>query len=148
MPIIILMTFILYSVVIGWMWNNLGETSKVKKIIIIFIELLIIYLITLITFNISKSDIEYNNLEIEASIRNIIVIIFTGFNGLIILPFINKQVIKLKESESDSEIKKTFKKIAVLLLIFIICIIFECGYIKDIQRGILEMQQNRTQQVK
>ena len=35
MPLVIIMIFILYSVVIGWTWNNLGDIDKIKKILII-----------------------------------------------------------------------------------------------------------------
>ena len=99
MPLIIIMIFILYSVVIGWTWNNLGDIDKIKKILIIAGEIFAICLITLIVYAISKNGIDYTNEKVENSVKIIIVSLFTGFNSLIILPFLNKQIIKLKEKE-------------------------------------------------
>lgn len=103
MPLIIIMIFVLYTVVIGWMWNNLGDVDKVKKLIIIFVEILVMYILTLILFNISKSGIDYTNKEIEGVVRNTIVILFTGFNSLLVLPFSNKQILMLKNDGVDIE---------------------------------------------
>ena len=144
MPLVIIMIFILYSVVIGWTWNNLGEIDKIKKILIIVGEIFAICLITLIVYAISKNGIDYTNKEVENSVRTVIVALFTGFNSLIVLPFLNKQIIKLKEKETDE--KKVVKKLAIMLIVFIICIIFECGYMKDTQKGILQVQKSNSHQ--
>ena len=138
MPLIILMIFILYSVVIGWTWNNLGDIDKKKKILIIAGEIIAIYIITLIIFSVSKNGIDYTNKDVESNVKTVIVALFTGFNSLILLPFLNKQIIKLKEKETDE--KSIIKKITIMFLIFIVCIIFECGYMKDTQKGILQVQ--------
>ena len=142
MPLIIIMIFILYSVVIGWTWNNLGDVDKIKKILIIAGEILLIYLITLIVYAISKNGIDYTNTEVEKNIKIVIVTLFTGFNSLIILPFLNKQIIKLKEKETEE--KSIIKKVAIMFLIFIVCLIFECGYMKDTQKGILQVQKSHS----
>lgn len=138
MPLIILMIFILYSVVIGWTWNNLGDIDKKKKILIIAGEIIAIYIITLIVFGVSKNGIDYTNKDVEGNVKTVIVALFTGFNSLILLPFFNKQIIKLKEKETDE--KSIIKKITIMFLIFIVCIIFECGYMKNTQKGILQVQ--------
>ena len=138
MPLIILMIFILYSVVIGWTWNNLGDIDKKKKILIIAGEIIAIYIITLIVFGVSKNGIDYTNKDVESNVKTVIVALFTGFNSLILLPFLNKQIIKLKEKETDE--KSIIKKITIMFLIFIVCIIFECGYMKNTQKGILQVQ--------
>lgn len=106
MPLIIIMIFVLYTVVVGWMWNNLGEIDKIKKLIIIFVEILVMYLLTLIIFNISKSGINYTSEEIEGVVRNTIVILFTGFNSLIVLPFSNKHILMLKDDGVDLKMRK------------------------------------------
>ena len=131
-----------YSVVIGWTWNNLVDVDKIKKILIIAGEILLIYLITLIVYAISKNGIDYTNTEVEKNIKIVIVTLFTGFNSLIILPFLNKQIIKLKEKETEE--KSIIKKVAILFLIFIVCLIFECGYMKDTQKGILQVQKSHS----
>lgn len=142
MSLIIIMIFILYSVVIGWTWNNLGDIDKIKKILIIAGEIFIIYLITLIVYAISKNGIDYTNEKVENSVKIIIVSLFTGFNSLIILPFLNKQIIKLKEKEAEE--KNIIRKLSIMLLVFIVCVIFECGYMKDTQKGILQVQKSNS----
>lgn len=144
MPLVIIMIFILYSVVIGWTWNNLGDIDKIKKILIIAGEMLAISLITLIVYSISKNGIEYTNRDVENSVRTLIVALFTGLNSLIVLPFLNKQIIKLKEKEAEE--KSIVKKLAIMFLIFIVCLIFECGYMKDTQKGILQVQKSNSHQ--
>lgn len=142
MPLIIIMIFILYSVVIGWTWNNLGDVDKIKKILIIAGEMIAIFVITLIAYAISKNGIDYTNKDVESSIKAVIVALFTGFNSLIILPFFNKQIIKLKEKEAEE--KSIVKKLSIMFLIFIVCLIFECGYMKDTQKGILQVQKSNS----
>ena len=142
MPLIIIMIFILYSVVIGWTWNNLGDVDKIKKILIIAGEMIAIFVITLIAYAISKNGIDYTNKDVESSIKTVIVALFTGFNSLIILPLLNKQIIKLKEKEAEE--KSIIKKLAIMFLIFIVCLIFECGYMKDTQKGILQVQKSHS----
>lgn len=142
MPLVIIMIFILYSVVIGWIWNYLGDIDKIKKILIIAGEMLVISLITLIVYTISKNGIDYTNKDVESSIKTVIVALFTGFNSLITLPFLNKQIIKLKEKEAEE--KSIVKKVAIMFLIFIVCLIFECGYMKDTQKGILQVQKSNS----
>ena len=142
MPLIIIMIFILYSVVIGWTWNNLGDVDKIKKILIIAGEMIAIFVITLIAYAISKNGIDYTNKDVESSIKAVIVALFTGFNSLIILPLLNKQIIKLKEKEAEE--KSIVKKLAIMFLIFIVCLIFECGYMKDTQKGILQVQKSNS----
>ena len=136
MTLIIIITVILYIVVIGWTWNNLADISKIKKIVVIFIEVIVIYLLTIILFNISKIEINYESNVIESSVKNTIVILFTGLNALIILPYLNKQIMTLKETKTEINSRKVMKKLVILLVIFIICMFFECGYMKDTQRGI------------
>ena len=50
------------------------------------IGLITIYIITLIIFQITKNGINYQNAQIQGNIRNVIVLIFTGINGIIIMP--------------------------------------------------------------
>lgn len=145
MLLVILMIFILYSVVIAWSWNNLGDIDKTKKILIILGEIIIVCIITLMVYNASKNGIDYTNKDVENNIKTIIVALFTGVNSLILLPFLNKQTMKLKDKQAKE--KNIIKKIAIMIFIFVICIFFECGYMKDIQKGILKVQKSHSQQV-
>lgn len=52
--LIIIIVTVLYAVIIGWTWSSLGDIERKKKILITGIGILLVYLITLLLFNISK----------------------------------------------------------------------------------------------
>lgn len=133
---IILIMIIIYLVVLAWTWNNLEDLEKHKKIIIIGIGLLIVFIITNIIFAISKAGINYQNAEIQKDVGNIMIALFTGVNALI-LPLLFKNILKMKNGEMEETIFKTKMGVGVIVFLLIMCL--ECGYIKDIQKGILEI---------
>ena len=90
MQLIVIATLIVFIVVAIWTWNNLEETEKYKKIIFIIIGLVISYMITLIIFSISKNGVQYQNHESEVAVQNMLVVIFTSINSLILLPYYAK----------------------------------------------------------
>lgn len=137
MFLIIIIIIAIYAVSIAWTWHNLGTIDKIKKIAVIIIGNIIMYVITIIIFNISKSGIDYNNIDLQTAVKNIIVSIFTGINGIIIIPQAAKILEKIKENEIDKN--TALKRFSIILIVFILCIIFECGYIKDTQKGILNI---------
>ncbi len=139
MALIIIVTIVIYFMSIKSTWNNLGEIGKIKKIATIAIGFLITYIITLILFSISKNSIQYNNTVIAGDIKIIIVAICTGINSLIILPYIARQLDKVHVG--DIEQNEFFKKIVIIIVVFIICLFFEYGYMKDTQVGILKIYQ-------
>ena len=136
MTFIIIMTIIIYLLVIAWSWTSLGETGKAKKVLIIFIEIITIFLITQIVFLMSKSGINYENEEIENWVGKIIVFLFTGLNSFV-MPFSMKLFKKLQDGEIDGSVFKV--RFIVILIIFIICLFLECGYMESIQQGILRV---------
>ena len=136
MTFIIIMTIIIYLLVIAWSWTSLGDTSKAKKVLIIFIGIITIFLITQIVFSMSKSGISYENEEIENWVGKIIVFLFTGLNSFV-MPFLMKLFKKLQDGEIDGSVFKV--RFIVILIIFIICLFLECGYMEPIQQGILRV---------
>ena len=146
MPLIIVVTIIVYMILLGWTWSTLGDLDRIRKIIIIFFEVLIMYVITLIIFGISENGLVYTSKDAQNDIRNVMVIIFTGINSLIVIPYINKQIIKLKEKEIEKE--NLIKKSIILCVIFVIFLVIECGYMKDTQKGIIKMEQVYIEQNK
>ena len=93
------------------------------------------YIITLIVFQISKSGVVYQKVEMQKDIQNILVMIFTGINGIIVMPQIARMLDKINEGETEKNVLT--KTLVILAIIFIICLILENGYMKDIQKGIL-----------
>lgn len=137
MFLIIIVITAIYAVSVAWTWHNLGTINKSKKIAVIIIGNIIMYIITRIIFNISKSGIYYNNTDLQTIVRNTMVSIFTGINGIIVVPQISKILEKIDEDEIDKNSAK--KRFAIILIVFILCIFLECEYIKDTQKGILNI---------
>lgn len=75
----------------------------------------------------------------EKSVKNIIVALFTGLNSFV-LPFIAKQYYKMHEGAIEKS--EFLKRLGIIAIIFLFCVWFECGYMKDIQQGILEIYKN------
>ena len=137
MTFIILISIVVYLINIAWTWKSLGELEKGKKAILIVIGLVIIYIITIIIFSISQNGIQYENEESLGTVRNMLVAVFSGINGLIILPQLAKILDKAKEGKIEKN--QIRNRIIIWIAILIICLIFECGYMKDTQVGIIEI---------
>ena len=137
MPFIIIITIAIYIILITWSWKSLGNIETTKKIMTIAIGIITIYLITWFVFNISKQGIVYENEQIASSIGKVIISIFAGVNGLIIMPFIGKLLDKVNEDEIEKQVFS--RKILIIVVIFLIILWLECGYMKDTQEGILKI---------
>ena len=123
MPIIITIMIAMFLILISWTWHNLGDIEKIKKTITMIVLFVLIYIVTLIVFNISKSDILYNSKEAMENVKTILVLLFTMVNGLIIMPFIAKILNKI--SCNDIDYKDAKKSFLVIFILFIIVIIFK-----------------------
>lgn len=119
-----------------WIWHNLGNINKNKKIVFILIGLLITYILTLIIYNIS-GNILYPNEEFKKAISSILILIFTGLNSLIVLPYIAKICDKIKEKEIDKI--QVRRKIIIIAIIFGVVLCIENAYLKSTQEGIINM---------
>lgn len=137
MTFVIATTVIIYLILIAWTWQSLGSIEKIKKPIFIVIGIILMYLITLIVFRMAKGNINEPNIEIQNMIKNVIVGICTGINGMIVMPQVGKIIDQINENQIEKE--KLIKKIVIFVFAFIICLIFESGYMKDTQEGILKV---------
>lgn len=137
MIFIIMIALVIYFVLIAWTWHSLGFIEKNKKVTFILIGIILMYLITLIIFQITKSGIQYPNIEMQKKVQNVLVSIFAGINGIIVMPQIGKLLEKIKEDEIKRE--ELTKKLVILLVLFGICVLIEVGYLKDTQQGILKI---------
>ena len=139
MPVIIIIILAIFCVLIIGTWHYLGNIEKTKKIVFIIIGIFVSYLITMILFSISKSGVTYPSNEIEQMVQNMIVTIFTGLNGILMLPYLGRLWDKMSEEEIT---KQQFqKRICILLIIAIIVFILESNYLNGVQIGILESYQ-------
>ncbi len=137
MTFIIIVAIAIYLILMAWTWHSLGFLEKPKKVAFIIIGIILMYLLTLIIFQMAKGGIVYENEQIRKSIQNILVAIFTGINGMIVMPQIGKILDKINEDELEQSQWK--KRIILLIIVVILCIIFEVGYMKDTQKGILNI---------
>ncbi len=137
MAFIIGVIMIIYFIEIAWTWQSLGFIEKNKKVIVILVGTIIMYGITSIVFQMAKKGMNYPNMELQNSTKHILVAIFTGVNGIIIMPQIGKMLDKINEDQMEKS--KFQKRILILAIVFIACLIFETSYMKQTQVSILKM---------
>ena len=137
MTLVIVTAIIIYFILIAWTWQSLGSVEKTKKIVFILVGIVLMYLVTLVVFRTTKGDIDEQDIEIQSSIQNMIVAIGTGINGVIVMPQIGKILDQINENQIENG--QLIKKCLILIVVFIICLIFESGYMKDTQQGILKV---------
>lgn len=141
MPVIIIIILIMYVILISWCFNNLGTIDVPKKILYIGIFLLILYIATSITFIISNKGISYPNQNMLGIVKQTLVFIFTGINGIFVMPFLCVGIDKLDQGTISQE--QFIKKILISSVIILIILILECGYMSNIQKGIIEIINNK-----
>ena len=64
MPVIICIIIVMFLVLLGWTWSSLEDIEKTKKIEYIIVGFVVVYIITIIIYQISKIGISYENREI------------------------------------------------------------------------------------
>ena len=136
--LIYLIIALLFAVLIFWTWNNTKEFEETsERIIFIVAGIIVIAIITLIYFAISKIGITYPKTEMVKQVRKIAALVFTPINGFLSLPHIASLKLKIKlKTEEESKLKK---KIIILGIVFVIATIVEINYMKDFQNGIIQM---------
>lgn len=137
MPIIVITISIMYIILISWCFHNLGNVEPLKKILCIGILILILYIATSITFNISRSEVTYPNTEMIGVVKQTLVWIFAGLNGFFVMPYICREIEALYQENITTE--QCIKRIGISAIVVIILLILECGYMTSTQKGILEI---------
>lgn len=129
---------VLFAVLIFWTWNNTKDFEETsKRIIFIVVGIIIVAIVTLIYFTISKVGITYPKTEMVNQVRKMVVLLFTPINGYLSLPHIASLKMKIKlKTEENSKLKK---KIIILGIVLVVATIIEISYMKDFQNGIIQM---------
>ena len=135
--IIILTILVLSIVLLRWMWNSLGGIENSKKATFIVAGLIVIYILTFIIFNISKSGVEYKNKESMNMIRTVLVAVFTLVNSYIVLPFTFKRLDRIDKNEMEAS--KLKKSIIIILAVILVISVFEVSYLNSVQQGIMSI---------
>ena len=111
------MIIIIYFILVAWTWQSLGFFEKPKKVAYLVIGFIIMYVITLIAFQTTKSGIQYENAQMQQDVQNIIVLLFTGINGIIVMPQVGKILDKVNDNEKEQrnqKVNNTFNYICYL----------------------------------
>ena len=136
---IIVVLFIIYIVCA---WNSTKEfENNLLRISFIFVGTLFITLLTLILFWISKIGVEYPKKEMIGEVRKIILLSFIPINGFLILTQTASIFAQAKSGMVSKEDMQ--KKIKRLVIFFIILIVIEAIYFKNIQNGMIKIIQNK-----
>ncbi len=141
MPIIVITIIMMYIILIIWCNHNLENMETYKKIIFIATGILVIYVLTNITFNISKNGIGYPNNNMVGNIKNILVWVFTGVNAIFILPYLSTKLKAVYQEEL--KVEQFIKKTVILIIVLVVLLTLECGYMKDTQKVILEIFEHK-----
>lgn len=138
MSTIYFIVFILFVTYIVWTWKSTQQFETVTmRVSYILVGTIFITIITLILFWISKIGIVYPKEEMIGQVRKIILLIFVPINGFITLTQFSSVVINIRSGMISKENME--KKIKILLIVFIIMIIIECIYFKNIQLGLIKI---------
>lgn len=135
--------FFIYLIAVIWSWKSLTNLSPLKKIIAILAGILIVYIITSILLNISKTNITYPTEEMGQKVTTVLTIVFTAINALII-PILSKNIVKMQSGEID--INQFKKKIIAIFLIGIVFLGIECGYLNNTQKEIVNIYYSKVEQ--
>lgn len=141
MTIIVCIIIFFALILIAWMWHNLGDIEKSKKVTYIVETLIVMYFLTFIIYNLSKIGIKYNNKEVMNTIRTIYVSIFTLVNSALIFPHLFKKMDQLNNEEIKPEdLRITIER---LLILIIIIFVFEFFYLGNIQKEIINIRNSK-----
>ena len=135
--IIILTILVLSILLLRWMWNSLGDIENSKKATFMVAGLIVMYILTFIIFNISKSGVEYKNKESMNMIRTVLVAVFTLVNSYIVLPFTFKRLDRIDKNEMEAS--KLKKSIIIILAVILVISVFEVSYLNSVQQGIMSI---------
>ena len=140
MVLIVIFNIILYTVLFVWTYKNMYSMENKSKLIYIFSMLIIIYIITIIIYNIGGNPIGKELGKASVTFNRTMLSVFLGINGLIIMPQIGSALNKYNDKQIDEKSLK--KRIIIILVIFIAFLIFEYNYIKDMQTSMIGMINN------
>ena len=135
--------FLLFVVYIVWTWNSTKEFEDQKiRIAYLIVGTLFIARVTLIIFLVSKIGVNYPKKEMVGQVQKIVLLVFTPINGFVVLTQLSSVFQQIRSGMVSKE--KMDKKIKTLLIVFIILIIIECIYFKNVQYGIIKIINSKS----
>ena len=141
MSVINFIIFVLFVIYVVFAWNSTKEfENTLMRVSFILIGTLFITILTLILFWISKIGVTYPKKEMIGEVRRIILLSFIPINGFLILTQCASIFAQVKSGMVSKEDMQ--KKIKRFVIIFVVLIIFEAIYFKNIQNGIINFIQS------
>ena len=135
MIIIGMISVVIYIVAILMIFTNTYEFEKSKKIGFIVMGIVISAIITVIVCQISSNDIQASQSYINIT-KKVAIWLFSPINAILFLPYIGNILNKYKSERISKE--QLIKKIILVFAIGIVVIIFEIGYMKDFEMGLIK----------
>ena len=142
MAILYFTAIIFLFVIVAFTWYTLEQIEWIEKIIYIAIGLMLSLVITVYLFNMSAKGVGYPVEEMFLTVRNAIILAIMPINAIMIMPYIGKQIAKLKFDEITED--KFVKKILIFIVVVMALAIFETKYLTNMQLGILNIMNNMS----
>lgn len=140
MGILYFTSVIFLFVIIAFTWYALDQLEFSEKVLFIVIGLLVAFIVTTFLFNISARNIEYPAEGMMESIRKVTILAIMPINAILFMPYIGKEIGKLKFDEITQE--HFAKQMIILTLLLIVLAVFEYKYLIKFQVGILDIMKN------
>lgn len=138
MTVIKIIAFVIFIIACVTIYHNTNSFEPKKRILYIIIGMIVMYGITSIICAIDINDIQVDNEQAINDTLNVIKMIFTPINSMIILSSLGNTFGKAKDQEITTE--KAGRRTILILIAFIIILIFETNYIGDFITRVLGQQ--------
>ena len=135
MPLIFIISLVIYVIAGFVIYHNMYNFDKSEKIKMIILGFIVTLIMTTIICFISSNNINTVNTQYISIIRNTSILLFSPINSIIFIPYIGNLLNKYKDNRLDEEQIK--KRLIILAIILILIVIFELDYIKAFQVGLL-----------
>ena len=135
MPLIFIISLVIYVIAGFVIYHNMYNFDKSEKIKMIILGFIVTLIMTTIICFISSNNINTENTQYISIIRNTSILLFSPINSIIFIPYIGNLLNKYKDNRLDEEQIK--KRLIILAIILILIVIFELDYIKAFQVGLL-----------
>lgn len=149
MFLILVISLIIYIIGVIAIYHNMYSVDKSKKIQFIMVGFLVILLLTMLLVFISSNNINIENREYKSysqyisTTKTMSILLFAPINSIIVLPYIGNLLNKYTDQRINGEQLK--KKILICAVILILVVIFEIGYVKDFQTGLIKNALNANE---
>lgn len=140
MGILYFTAVIFLFVIIAFTWYALDQLEVSEKVLFIIIGLVVALIVTNFLFNLSARHIEYPAEGMLESVRKATVLAIMPINAILFMPYIGKEIGKLKFEEITQE--HFAKQMILLALLLIVLAIFEYKYLIKFQMGILDIMKS------